>query len=87
MAVNNARYRALRSGMGHRAALLLADPAKDNVECAAVSNPTAMSQAAITGGESPTEAEFNALRTDLVNTRTTLQNLLTSLRAGGVLLP
>lgn len=34
--------------------------------------PTAMTQAAITGGESPTEAEFNALRTDLVNTRTAL---------------
>jgi hypothetical protein len=42
---------------------------------------TAMTQAAITGGESPTEAEFNALRTDLVNTRTTVTALLADITA------
>lgn len=43
--------------------------------------PTAMTQAAITGGESPTEAEFNALRTDLVNTRTAQAAMLADITA------
>ena len=49
-------------------------------EGATVAAPTAMTQAAITGGESPTEAEFNALRTDVSNLRTTVANLITSLK-------
>ena len=45
----------------------------------------ALTQAAITGGESPTEAEFNALRTDHAATRTVLNSLLANLRAAGVI--
>lgn len=48
--------------------------------------PTAMialTSAAATGGEAPTEAEYNALRTDLVNTRTYLTGVVTSLTGAG----
>lgn len=54
-----------------------------DADMTAVSAPTAMTQAAITGGESPTEAEFNALRTDVVNLRTTVAAILTALQAVG----
>lgn len=56
-------------------------------QAAAQVDTVAMTQAAITGGESPTEAEFNALRVDLVNTRTTLNGLLAKLRTAGVIAP
>lgn len=36
----------------------------------AITAPAALTQAAITGGESPTEAEFNALRADVAMLRT-----------------
>lgn len=51
----------------------------------AVADVAALTQAAITGGESPTETEFNALRTDHAATRTTLNSLLASLREAGVI--
>lgn len=51
----------------------------------AVSDVAALTSAAITGGESPTEAEHNALRTDVVAVRTTVNALLASLRAAGLL--
>jgi hypothetical protein len=57
------------------------------VAAAAQVDTVAMTQAAITGGESPTEAEFNALRTDVVNTRTTLNGLLAKLRTAGTVTP
>lgn len=41
--------------------------------------------AAITGGEPPTEAEFNALRATVATLVTTVNDLLASLRAGNVL--
>lgn len=50
-----------------------------------VAAPAAMTQAAITGGESPTEAEFNALRADVVALRATVAALLTSLKAAGLM--
>lgn len=56
-------------------------------QAAAQTDSPAMTQAAITGGESPTEAEFNALRTDVVNLRTTLNSLLGKLRTAGVIAP
>lgn len=56
-------------------------------QAAAQTDSPAMTQAAITGGEAPTEAEFNALRTDLVNVRTTLNNLLAKLRTAGIVAP
>lgn len=49
-----------------------------------VAAPVAMTQAAITGGESPTEAEFNALRTDVVNVRATLAAEIAALKAAGL---
>lgn len=88
MALNLGRYtRLINAGFRHEQALLAADPATDTVESAAVADVAAMTQAAITGGESPTEAEFNALRDDVAAVRTTVNALLASLRAGGVILP
>ena len=52
---------------------------------AAVTDAAAMTSAAATGGDAPTEAEYNALRTDVVNLRTTVNALLASLRAAGLL--
>ena len=51
----------------------------------AVADVAAMTQAAITGGESPTEAEFNALRADVAAIRTTVNALLASLRTAEVI--
>lgn len=56
-------------------------------QAAAQTDVPALTQAAITGGESPTEAEFNALRTDHAATRTVLNSLLAKLRTSGVLAP
>jgi hypothetical protein len=56
-------------------------------QAAAQTDVPALTQAAITGGESPTEAEFNALRTDHAATRTVLNSLLAKLRTAGVIAP
>lgn len=56
-------------------------------QAAAQADVAALTQAAITGGESPTEAEFNALRTDHAATRTVLNSLLAKLRTAGVIAP
>lgn len=45
----------------------------------------ALTQAAITGGESPTEAEFNALRADHAATRTAVNSLLAKLKTAGLM--
>jgi hypothetical protein len=45
----------------------------------------AMTQAAITGGESPTEAEFNALRADVDAIHTAVNALLTKLKTAGLM--
>ncbi len=57
----------------------------DNVytQGATVAAPTALTSAAASGGEAPTEAEYNALRTDVSNLRTTVANLLTALKGAG----
>lgn len=52
---------------------------------AVVAAPAAMTQAAITGGEAPTEAEFNALRADMAALRTTVANTLVELKAAGLM--
>jgi hypothetical protein len=52
---------------------------------AAQADVAALTQAAITGGESPTEAEFNALRTDHAATRTVVNALLAKLRTAGII--
>lgn len=45
------------------------------------------STAAITGGEPPTEAEFNQLRADVVALRTVVNGLLGKMRTSGALAP
>lgn len=54
-------------------------------QAAAQTDVPALTSAAATGGDAPTEAEYNALRTDVVNVRTTLNNLLAKLRTAGVI--
>lgn len=49
-----------------------------------VAAPSALTSAAATGGDAPTEAEYNALRTDVSNLRTTVAALLTSLKNAGL---
>lgn len=51
----------------------------------AVTDPAAMTSAAATGGDAPTEAEYNALRTDVVNVRAALIALITSLENGDII--
>lgn len=45
----------------------------------------ALTSAQITGGESPTEAEFNALQTDVASIRTKLNALLDALQGMGLI--
>lgn len=47
----------------------------------------ALTSAAATGGDAPTEAEYNALRTDVVNLRTVVNDLLAKMRTSGILAP
>lgn len=54
---------------------------------AAVANVAALTSAAASGGDAPTEAEHNALRVDVVAIRTTLLALQGSLRTAGVIAP
>lgn len=54
---------------------------------AAVSDIGALTSAAATGGDAPTEAEYNALRTDVSNIRTKLLALQDSLQAAGIIAP
>jgi hypothetical protein len=61
------------------------DPAVVPAQAAAQADVAALTSATITGGEPPTEAEYNALRADLVATRTTLNSLLAKLRTAGVI--
>ena len=56
-------------------------------QAAAQADVTPLTQAAITGGEPPTEAEFNALRADHAATRTVLNSLLAKMRTAGQLAP
>jgi hypothetical protein len=52
-------------------------------QAAMVAAPAALTSVAITGGESPTEAEHNALLVDLAALRTTVANLLVALKGSG----
>lgn len=49
----------------------------------AVTDAAALTSSAATGGDAPTEAEYNALRTDVAALRTTVNALLTALRNAG----
>lgn len=84
MALNTNLYRELlNQGIPHHAALILADPARDVVSAAAVSDPAAMTAPASMGA-TYTAANVNALRADVDALRTVVINLLTSLRNAGV---
>ena len=60
---------------------------RESITADTVAAPAAMTQAAITGGESPTEAEFNALRADVAALRGTVATLITNLKAAGLVEP
>lgn len=49
-----------------------------------VAAPAALTSAQIAGGESPTEAEHNALQTDVANLRATVAALVVALNSGHV---
>lgn len=84
MAVNEALFRELfNAGLSQAAALKLSDPAKDTISGAAVTDPAAMTAPA-TFAATYTAAESEALRADVAALRTTVINLLTSLRDAGV---
>ena len=56
-----------------------------STEGVAVTDAAALTSVAATGGDAPTEAEYNALRADVVALRTTVNALLASLRtANGI---
>lgn len=61
------------------------EPLAQPTQMAAQADIAALTQAAITGGESPTEAEFNALRADHAATRTAVNSLLAKLRTAGLM--
>lgn len=52
-------------------------------QAAVVAAPSALTSAAITGGESPTEAEHNAVRADVAALHTTVAALLVALKGAG----
>lgn len=54
-------------------------------QAALVAAPAALTSAAITGGESPTEAEHNAVQADVAALRTTVADILTALKAGAIM--
>lgn len=54
-------------------------------QAAAQADVAALTSAQISGGEPPTEAEYNALQADLAATRTVLNSLLAKLRTAGII--
>ncbi len=61
------------------------DAAGNLTQAAAVTDLGALTSAAITGGESPTEAEHNAVQADVAALRTKVNALLAALRAANIL--
>lgn len=81
MTVNRTKYRTLKAGIGHEAALYLSDPAKSGA--ATVAAPSAMTAPA-TMNAAYTQTEVQALRTDVANLRTTVNTLITNLKNAGL---
>jgi uncharacterized protein YceH (UPF0502 family) len=81
MAVNRTKYRTLKAGIGHEAALYLSDPAKSGA--ATVAAPAAMTAPANMNA-AYTQAEVQQLRTDVANLRTTVNSLVTNLKNAGL---
>lgn len=85
MAIDYTKYRALlNSGVSHRAALLMADPATDMVSGGAVSAPAALTSTATQPG-AYAQAENQKLRDDIAALRTTVNTLVTALKNAGVI--
>jgi hypothetical protein len=82
MAVDQTKYRNIKNGMGHEAALYLSDSAKSPQKSATVAAPSAMTAPA-TMNAAYTQSEVQQLRTDVSNLRTTVANLLTALKNAG----
>lgn len=71
---------------GTRAAYYGTKPAlADALQAVAVADLPALTSAAATGGDAPTEAEYNALRVDVSANRTKVNALLAALRTAGLL--
>lgn len=82
MAVDKTKYRKIKNGMGHDAAIFLSDSANSPQKATTVAAPAAMTAPA-TMNAAYTQAEVQALRTDVANLRTTLNTLITNLKAAG----
>lgn len=81
MALDQTLYRKLlHGGMPNDVALLVADPDKDAVAAPAVANPAVISATAAALTDAATKADVTALRN-------TVDALIVSLRAGGVIAP
>lgn len=67
------------------------DPSEGNArsmkQATAVTNAAALTSAVASGGDAPTEAEYNALRADVAALQTKLNALLGALRTAGVIAP
>ena len=73
----------LPEGMGAQAEAVADQAALTAAAAAALTAtaPAALTQAAITGGEAPTETEFNTLRADLVALRSTVAAIVVDITA------
>lgn len=83
MAIDRNRFQKLKHGVGYEAALILADPTLTGQQAATVAAPTAIGSV-VAAGANPTKAEYDTLRTDVINARTTLATLLANLKTAGV---
>jgi uncharacterized secreted protein with C-terminal beta-propeller domain len=83
MAVDPLKYRRIKNGMGHEAALYLSDSANSPQKATTVAAPSALT-APTTMNAAYTQTEVQALRTDVANLRTTVNTLITNLKAAGV---
>jgi hypothetical protein len=66
---------------------LVGPAGEDFTAAAAQTDVAALTSAQLTGGESPTQAEHNALQADVAAVRTVLNSLLAKLRTSGAVTP
>lgn len=82
MAIDRRKYQILKHGIGHDAALYLSNGTLSPQKAVTVAAPTAIGSV-VAAGANPTKAEYDTLRTDVINLRTTVAALLTSLKNAG----
>ena len=82
MAIDRRKYQILKHGIGHEAALYLSDGTVSPQKAVTVAAPAAVTSV-VAAGANPTKAEYDALRVDVTNLRTTVANLLISLKNAG----